>query len=248
MAADAKSRLLSLEHPLPDVTQSALTETDSVVAELSRQIEGILADKNINVDHYARLPESLENIVRVGRYDQARNLVQKSLDRIGENAALMNVQAQIKSVLTRMNSVGNTFSIQGIVDIDGQPASLRPNVAAKVILFVHPDHIQPCVLKTNQLGKLLSGLVAESKASMAIVYLEDDSIGLKQLEQIKTQLPELDVWRIDFDSQKNSQFLERFPVTTTPFVLVLDRNNQVVGIDPPPDAIEAKVYGLVRSN
>ena len=245
MALEAKNQYLNSKLELTSLTFGFADEVDSEINELSGQIQRLLAVPGMDVDQYGRLPGIIASVVRLGRHQQAQNLVNQVVRKIGNDVALQDVSTELQGVATQLSFVGKPLSIEGIVDLDGQPAKFKSEVVAKVILFVNAERFQECMAATKKLFEALQSLSRDSpKSSLSLVYLEND-VDRLTLQSMKSEMQKMDIWRIDFDSDNYSRFLTRFPVPSAPFIILLNRENELICIDPPVDVCEAKVIDLI---
>lgn len=221
---------------LPNIIGIPAELRERKIQQLQVQIEAMLSriDPNNPPQGVEQLAALTRDLIRVGRKPAAENIAKK-LNLIANKSGPFKTQLALLKVALELQ--GSTFDPTGLKNIQGKQVNFSlQHQKPKILLLVAPEKLQNCIswfraIKTN-LGEQLNDV------AFRLVFLErsgkkNRNAAMELANQLSTR-----VLFLNLDSPEGKAFGKRILLDGVPYLILLDKHNRFLAVDPPVDAVQ----------
>jgi len=222
------------EFELENIFDSVDSSQLEAAEKLRGQISAALDLPTISEQGYARLFTGMRDIARVRQYEIATELSEKMQAKIENDPELKNLADINAKFLIQLEMVGKEFDFTGVVTMADVPFSIRfPNAELKaVVLMTHQTFKQSDQLIYDMM-RIANHHVKRRNFCVTAVYLDPGNIAAatESVRKAAELIKSVDFCRVDMESEEGKKFDERLSLLWPPMLVLLDRENKVVGIN-----------------
>lgn len=219
--------------------------------DFRQRIQKMVEDRKLTDKGFERLFAMLEAVMQTGQIEEALSLMKFIRDTIPAAATVENREAteqKIDQMIRRAEMYGRVMDLNGLVDVDGRP--MDPKIfdgRATVLLYWAPNN-QYAVRRVGELFNFANAYQDKPVRFLAVYpeYQPNEEVD-EDIREFVKQAKILTFAKAQAATDSGKAFLEQFPIPFVPYILVLDGNQQVRGINPSPDKITELLNQAVAS-
>ena len=241
VAENAYDQYVFTEYDLAPLILKIQSGDRQAMEDFRQRIQKMVEDRKLTDKGFERLFAMLEAIMQTGQIDEALSLMKFIRDTIPEISTVENREEtgqKIGQLIRRAEMYGRVMDLNGLVDVDGNP--LDPKMfdgRATVLLYWAPNN-QYAVRRIGELFNFANAYQDKPVQFLAVYpeYQPNDAVD-EDIREFVKQAKILTFAKAPAASDSGRAFLEQFPIPFVPYILVLDGNQQLRGINPSPDKI-----------
>lgn len=247
MSALIGQKLNESEFELVNIFDSVESLRLEAAEKLRVQISDALELPAISELGYNRLFEGIRGIVRIRQFEMATKLSEKLYSRLKKEPGLKNEAVVSGKYLKQLQLTGKEFDFTGVFTIAGEPFSTRfPDADLKAVLFTTHRTFKQSDEVLFEMLKIAGGHVDSEEFCVTTIYLDPGTVAeaSEGIHKASETVSKVDFCRVDIESEDGKKLLERIAILWSPMLLLLDRDNKVVGINVRPADFEKDFFEL----
>lgn len=250
LAARVDQQIVESEFELINVYDSIDSMQREAAGKLRVQIENALDATQISLNGYKRLFNGVRDIAVVGEYQTAIALSEKILKKVQGKNGLQQIAQAAELFRSQVGLAGDEFKIEHVVDLNGKPFTVRhPEADIKAVYFYTSKSFAKADKYMYDIMRIANKFVADKRFCLTAIFVDrGSSKAMDEVRRVARAVPPIDFCRIDANSEEGKKALEKISMFQSPLLLLLDRENRVVGINVQQDAFEKRFFELLGNN
>jgi hypothetical protein len=244
ISAAARRELIDRKFGLKKIRQS-IEQFDMIsLDEIQQAIVPLLESDEAGDVKIEQSIVMIESLLHQYRNDDAVQLLAATgatIEKLPNEPSLGALKQQFANLAKRLGKIGSPFEFEGVTnaanDVFSENAE-KPSL--KLLVFWSASNV-PSIQRIETLHKQ-SQHWEKNNVRLIAVQLDD---GSQRSHSIATSLAAemrgAEFWRIDVRNQALPSFFQQFPIDDTPMVVLLSRQNNIVGIDLALDQLKFAV-------
>ncbi len=241
VAENAYDQYVFTEYDLAPLILKIQDGDRQAMEDFRQRIEKMVEDRKLTDKGFERLFSMLEAIMQTGQVDEALALMKFIRDKIPAAATVENrekTEQKVEQMIRRAEMFGQVMDLKGLVDVEGRP--IDPSTFeghATVLLYWAPEN-DYAVRRLGELFNFANAYRGKPIRFVAVYpeYQTDEEVD-KDIREFAKQATGLTFVKAPASDELGRAFLKQFPIPFVPYILVLDANQQLRGINPAPDVV-----------
>ena len=229
---------------LVNVRNANLSSHDQVVAELMRQVNGVLSSsERLQPSDALQLVSRANDLLAISKPENASEI----LRRLSESSFELSpaVVDEIASVKRKIKLFSNSLVLKGLLDLNGNDVSFtNQNAKHKLLFFTKTDPSSNPLDKIRRLISLVNSSLKRSELELSLVCVhekvEKDQFAAKQ--RFVDENPNIGVWFLYTDSDEGKNFIELCPMEKFPYAFLLNEDLTVASAGAQPRLIQEILF------
>ena len=234
MATDASNKLIDTEFDLARIFDVIDSQRPSAIQKLRSQINSAFVRGYISQYGYKRIYEGILDVTRAADYAVALELSEALEDSIKGKSTLSRLAAQTLRLKKRVRMVGQKLNLEAVQTIEGE-LFVQRNTAApvKAMLFMPDGSFDESDQILFTVMRAAGKDVPKQKFNLSAVYVDTGGLGKasQELEKLNRLVKSIDSGILKTDIASGSELAEKLELNGKPLLLLLDRDNIVIGVD-----------------
>ena len=234
LSALIAQKLNESEFELVNIFDSVESEQLESAEKLRAQISDALELPTISEQGYGRLFSGIRDITRLRQFEVAAELTRKLQSRVEKEPGLKRLVDINAMYLNQLELAGKEFDFTGVVSMADRPFSIRfPDADLKAVLFMTHQTFEQADKTMFEMLKIAGQRVTTQKFCISAVFLDPGTFtqATEGIRKASEAVSNVDFCRVDIQSEDGQKLMERISLLWSPMLILLDRENKVVGIN-----------------
>jgi hypothetical protein len=241
-------QILSPNQSLADLTNRVLEDQLSAKDEMEKRIQFSLKKPELSEEEFKLIFILAEALLRANHRDSVRRaiaFVEANLDENPGNKAAESARLLLSQINTRLDNLDKPFSFVGLQPIDRKDTDSGLSDPKFRLLFYWSPEEQKSRQKLSAVLLLLKDFQDDIEV-VAIQTTEGQQSDDATVEQSPSEGRHMKFFKVDPAAAEGKSFLARFPVPEVPYILILDENNMIRGVNPTANMLAGRIRELVQ--
>lgn len=231
LASASELDYLALEEPI---------RKDRFLRDFESKLQQLIQCGDLAADEFSIMLTKIEGLVRGGWIHASRRLLTDVVDLMKNQGEFPQLEQRASRIRLLQDKIGRTFDETSMKTVENRHAWLeRDQALATFVVFIsiaEEDRLLESNAKIVEMARVYNTL-ADSKQIRfygVVVHQDQEARAIKVAKGLTERLKPIEFWHLDTESSAGREFLEAVPLDKLPHVLILDKLNRVVALDPRP--------------
>ncbi len=246
MAVTARKSFVAVEYGLNEIPDDLDVDRQGTLAVVRDKITTILEKGDLQA-------EEVETVIRLIELLMGRNEIEEvrvQLPKLSEPVAALqrdpnNVKEKYKAMVTEAAAYGKPLDFSGLRTPTDQPIDTASMVKSiRLVVYWSPENPGSFRRLTGLTRK--DQIFNQHSIELMVIYLDSGSAPANlEFKTLADQFEDVKFYRAPLNENEGKAFMSRFPITGKPFLILLDEENNIRSINPPPFLVKSELEKLV---
>ena len=218
---------------------------DRFLLEFETKLNRVMQSDQISEEQFSVIADKFCGLIQAGWSRSSSGLIANSISFMKENGEFPTLEKKFDQLLNQTKWIGKPINFQDFKTIERSPATLKKysNLTATIVVYLagsDEGHTRSST-RLIQMIRVYNSLANREQVRLCgvVVHDSDEENAVKSAKALTEKLNGIEFWYVDSNSSGGQAMAVGVPFEELPYVVVLDKDNKVVTVDPrPTQAVE----------